>query len=42
MESPGNRSVEMSTDMVCEDCGEVYCAEAEGGQECPECGVPGG
>jgi len=32
----------MSTNMTCMDCGEVYCVEAEGGQECPECGVPGG
>lgn len=30
------------TDKTCEGCGEVYCTKAEGGTECPECGVPGG
>lgn len=31
----------MDTQRVCEGCGEIYCVEAEGGEECPECGVPG-
>ena len=31
----------MDTQKTCEDCGEVYSTEAEGGQDCPECGVPG-
>lgn len=31
----------MDTHRTCEGCGEVYCVEAEGGEECPECGVPG-